>query len=451
MVPSGTGHPLRIAIVGSGPSAMFVAEALLESGRPVEISVLERLPVPFGLVRFGVAPDHQTTKRAADSMQKTLGDPSVKFFGNVSVGRDVSVDELKALFDAVVLATGASNDVALKISGANLDNVIGSSRFVGWYNGHPDHAACAPNLDAANVAIVGLGNVALDVARILAKNPAELEATDIADYALKALRTSVVRDIFIVGRRSAFETKFSYPELRELQTLRDAVPVIDASSLHHESPMQPTKAQARNFEVFRSFAANDPLSRPKRIHFVLNATPVAIEGSGTVERLVLEQRIADADPNTTMTREIQCGLVVTAIGFCSQPISSVGFDDARNILSNEAGKVGDGIFVAGWAGRGPSGVIGSNKPDAYRVASRIVAEHQKPASRQGWYRSRMPAPAARDFLGITGRMGADRSHRANRTGRGFYTYQDRRRCTDAGNRLLRLASGASARRSQRLR
>ena len=367
--PSSVGSkPLSVAIVGSGPSALFTAEALLESGRQVEVAIIERLPVPFGLVRFGVAPDHQTTKRASDSMDAVLAMPGVRLYGNVEVGKDISLPELRSLFDAVVLATGASRDRRLGIEGEDLAHVVGSSAMVGWYNGHPDHTALSPGLGESSAVIIGMGNVALDIARILAKAVDLLAETDIARHALAALALSNVQDIYIVGRGSPRQAKFSYPELREIQSLENTVLVTDPLAFPASAAPGTSKAQTRIFDLLKSFAANHPGSKRKRIHFVFDSRPVEICGKDSVESLLVEERIF----GQKRVRRILCGLVVTAIGYRSTPMADTAFDDARMIVPNTAGLVDDRLFAAGWIGRGSSGVIGTNKPDAYRVAAQIA-------------------------------------------------------------------------------
>jgi NADPH-dependent glutamate synthase beta subunit-like oxidoreductase len=373
-------RPLSVAIVGSGPSALFTAEALLESGRDVEVAIIERLPVPFGLVRFGVAPDHLATKRVSETMGSVLALPRVRFFGNVEVGKDILLPELRALFDAVVLATGASTDRRLGIKGEDLADVIGSSAIVGWYNGHPDHAGLSPRLSTDSVAILGMGNVALDIARILAKPADRLAETDIARHALSALALSGVRDIYVVGRGSPLQAKFSYPELREMQSLEDAVPVTNPLALPAAAPPGTSRAQARIFDMFKSFAANDPASRRKRIHFVFDARPVEILGKDAVESLWVEEKFL----GQKRVRKIPCGLVVTAIGYRSAPLADVPFDHERMVVPNTAGLVADRLFAVGWIARGPSGVIGTNKPDAYGVASQIADAGLAPANRDGF-------------------------------------------------------------------
>ena len=276
-------RPLTVAIVGSGPSAHFTAEALLESGRDVEVAIIDRLPVPFGLVRFGVAPDHQTTKRVSDSMGAILARPAVRFYGNVEVGTDISLPELRSLFDAVVLATGASSDRRLGIAGDDLAHVVGSSAMVGWYNGHPDHTTLSPRLSEDSAVIIGVGNVALDIARILAKPTAGLAETDIAEHALAALARSNVKEIYIVGRGSPMQAKFSYPELREMQSLEDAVPVTDPLTFPATPAAGASKAQIRIFDLLKTFAANQPNAKSKRIHFIFGARPVEICGKDAVE------------------------------------------------------------------------------------------------------------------------------------------------------------------------
>jgi ferredoxin--NADP+ reductase len=364
-------NTLSVVIVGSGPSAFFTAEALLQSGCNVRVAILERLPLPFGLVRFGVAPDHQHTRRVADTMGAILNDERVRFYGNVEFGKDIFLSDLKQHFDAIVLATGASNDARLGINGEDLANAVGSAEVVGWYNGHPQYAGRRPHLGAKNVAIIGMGNVALDIARILSGPPDRLRGTDISPLALAALENSSIENVFVIGRKSPFEAKFSYPELRELSSLEGVVATTDPLTFPANPPPDAKKSQLRTYDVFRSFAANDPASKPKRIHFVFNAVPIEVRGQHTVQSLVLEQRSSIAG---TQSYQLSCGLVVTAIGFRSAPLRDVPFDHTRMIVPNIDGRVGHRVYAVGWISRGPNGVIGTHKPAAYTVASHIIGE-----------------------------------------------------------------------------
>ena len=365
----------HFAIVGSGPAGYYTAEALLKGfGDAARIDVIDRLPTPYGLVRSGVAPDHQSLKAVAGRFEKVALSPGVRFVGNVTVGRDVSVDELLGLYDAVVMATGAPNDRPLGIPGSDMPGVIGSAAFVGWYNGHPDFADLRPPLDRADAVVIGNGNVALDVARILAKTRAEFGGSDIAAHALDALDASAVRRITVVGRRGPHQIAMTPKELGELAHLEDAAPAIDAADLPSEdedAALDP--GQRKSVALLRAFAASPPGKR-KTIAFDFFARPMAIEGDGRPERLIVERtRLTPggAAQGTGETYPIPCGLVVSAIGYKTPPIPGVAFDKAGGRFANAGGKIADRLYAVGWARRGPSGTIGTNRPDGYEVAEAV--------------------------------------------------------------------------------
>jgi len=372
--------PISVAIVGSGPAGFYTAEALLKASGDVRVDIIERLPTPFGLVRAGVAPDHQSTKEVARKFERTALREEVSYFGNVELGRDVSLGELRAMYDAVVLATGAHRDRPLNIPGEDKKGVYGSASFVGWYNGHPDFRDLNPALDTTAAAVIGNGNVALDVARVLVRSEAELAATDIADYAAQAIGSSRLGDIHIVGRRGPLEAKFANVELRELNTLSEGVPLADLSELPAsvgELSDRERRLKAKNLETLREFAAHRPDEKPRRIHFRFFAKPVEILGRERVEGLRFERtRITDGRVHGTGEFfEIECGAVITAIGYCSSPIEGAPFDRKRCVVTSEDGRVAEGLYAVGWVQRGPSGVISSNRPEAAAVAVHIGQDH----------------------------------------------------------------------------
>lgn len=359
---------MRVAIVGSGPSACFTVEALLERGDPIEIDVLERLPSLFGLVRFGVAPDHPRTRRVAETFARILSADRVKVFTNVEVGREVSIADLRHRYDAVVLATGATQDTKLAIPGADATGIFGAAQFVGWYNGHPDFAALAPALDTPAMAVVGMGNVALDVARLLAKTHEELRETEISPWALDAISRSGIRDIYIIGRRGALDAKFTNPELRELDQLRDAVPIVHGVCLPRPESPTVSRLQMRNLKTFWSFANATRKGAHKRVHFLFHAKPVGILGDGRVSGVRL-----DIGGSAARTIDLACGAVITAIGFRPAPLAGVPFDCASGLVVHDNGRIDRGLYAVGWIKRGPSGVIGTSKPDG-AAAARCIAE-----------------------------------------------------------------------------
>ncbi len=371
---------LNVAIVGAGPSGFYAAEALIKRDLDCRIDILESLPTPFGLIRFGVAPDHEKTKRVSRSYEKTALDEAVRYFGNVEVGRDIGLEKLRELYDAVILAVGAPLDQELAVPGGDLRGVVGSAQFVGWYNGHPDFRDLDPDLDCGAVAIIGNGNVALDVARILAKTSAEMAATDLPDYAAKVIHAAPIRDIYIFGRRGPNEAKWTNVELREMGRLKDAVPALDAAllpeSVGGEMSERDRRLKEKNLATLKSFPDVAATGKGKRIHFEFYARPVEVLGTDRVEGLRLERTRVEHGKAVGSNEffEIACGLVVASIGYRSRPISGVPFDDRRGVIENRKGRVAPGLYAVGWAMRGPSGVIGTNKPDADLVAGHIEAD-----------------------------------------------------------------------------
>lgn len=325
----------RVAIVGAGPSGFFAADGLLRARPDLRIDLIDRLPTPFGLVRAGVAPDHQGTKAIARQFERLLAQPGVRFAGNVEVGRDLSWEALQAGYDAVIVATGMAIDRKLGVPGEELPFVWGSWKFVAWLNGHPDFRQ-GPDLSAVKrVAVIGNGNVALDVARVLAKSADEMARSDIVPEAGAAIAAAPLTDIYVIGRRGPEHASFTGNELAEMGRLSRAVAVADSAALAVEAPAgDPTPERlrkARNLEILRGFAANAPGSKPITVHFVFNR-PTATIDPGAFD------------------------LVITCIGY-----GGVAFPG------------GDGIFPVGWARRGPSGTIPTNRPDSHAVAQQVIA------------------------------------------------------------------------------
>ena len=379
--------PVDIAIIGAGPSGFYTAEALIRTGLDCRIDIIESLPTPYGLIRFGVAPDHEKTKGVTRAYERTALHERVAYYGNVEVGRDIGMTELRQLYDAVVLAFGASLDRRLNIPGGDLHGVYGSAEFVGWYNGHPDHRDLGPDLTRGAVAVIGNGNVALDMARILVKTPEEMARTDLPEFVSAAIQASGVEDVYLIGRRGPAEAKWTNVELREIAQLADCAPIVDPQVI----PEQPgdglterdRRLRDRNLKTMRGFLEIKREGKKKRIHFIFFAKPVEVLGEEAVSGLRLEQtRLEDGRSiGTGKTFEIPCGLVVAAIGYRSQPVSGIPFDERRGTVVNRQGRVAKGLYVVGWAKRGPSGVIGSNKPDADSIADHIVRDLQpSPAS-----------------------------------------------------------------------
>jgi len=368
----------HFAIVGSGPAGFYTAEALEKAyGEEGRIDILDRYPVPYGLIRFGVAPDHQSLKAVSKRYDKVAESAGVDFIGNVTVGRDVSIAELLELYDAVILATGAPHDRKLGIPGEDLPGVVGSAEFVGWYNGHPDFADLDPPLGGTHAAVIGNGNVALDCARILSKTRAEFEGSDIVGHALEALDASTIRTVTILGRRGPHQIAMTPKELGELGHLDAASPVVEAADfppLEADEALEP--GHRKSITILRGFAGTPPdAGKPKRMVFDFFAKPVRIEGDGKVERIIVERTELDETGSargTGETYEVPASLIITAIGYSTSPIAEVPFEGGKFV--NQGGRIADRLYAVGWARRGPSGTIGTNRPDGYEVADAIAAE-----------------------------------------------------------------------------
>lgn len=378
-------HRLHVAIIGSGPAGYYTAEALSDAGDAVAVDIIDRLPTPFGLIRGGVAPDHQSIKQVAKRYAKTALRDNVRFVGNVTLGHDISIEELMTLYDAVVLATGATGDRRLDVPGEDLDGVWGSSVFVGWYNSHPDYADLDVRLDVASVAVIGNGNVAIDVARILAKTAAEMADSDLAPHAAARIHGAPLRDIYIFGRRGPADASFTPKETGEMGELDRAVSLVSAADLPPESADQTLEPGKRKVMAhLRRFAQNSPKDKPVRIHFVFHARPVAILGSSSVCGIRMEHTRVEAGRAVGAGEmfDVPCGLVVSAIGYRTSAIAGVPFDERRGLFPNDHGLVRERLYATGWARRGPSGTIGTNRPDGIEIAQRILAE-VKPSDRSG--------------------------------------------------------------------
>jgi ferredoxin--NADP+ reductase len=375
------GVSLNIAIVGAGPAGFYAAEAAVKTfGGAATVDIIDRLPTPFGLIRAGVAPDHQSIKAVVKRYGATAVGEGVRYLGNVMVGRDVSVEELCSLYDAVVLSVGAPEDRRLGIEGDDLPGVLGSAAFVGWYNGHPDFADLVVPLDHHGVAVIGNGNVAIDCARVLAKTTAELATSDIAQHALMALEKSAVRDVHIVGRRGPHQASFTTKEAGELGHLARARAVVKAQDLPPEAEDAALEPGHRKMVGhLRSFAVGTASAdeKPVTINFEFFRRPVAVEGKSRVERLIVETtRLEDGRAvGTGELHAIPCGLVIAAIGYKTTPIAGVEFSDALGrFVCDAAGRIGAGLYASGWARRGPSGTIGTNRPDGFSVFETVAAD-----------------------------------------------------------------------------
>jgi len=367
------------AIVGSGPAGFYTAEALAKAyGDQARIDIIDRYAVPYGLIRFGVAPDHQSLKAVAKRYDKVAETETVRFVGNVTIGSDVAIDDLTNLYDAVILATGAPHDRKLGIPGEELAGVVGSAEFVGWYNGHPDFADLDPPLDGTHAAVIGNGNVALDCARILSKTRAEFEGSDIVGHALDALEEAATQIITILGRRGPHQIAMTPKELGELGHLQAASPDVDAADfppVEADEALEP--GHRKSITILREFAATPVDSKkPKRMIFDFFAKPLRIEGNCKAERIVVERTRLDEEGRAVGTGEsyeVPASLIVSCIGYATSPIPNVPYDEAHGHFLNDHGQINDQLYCVGWARRGPTGTIGTNRPDGYEVAEQVAA------------------------------------------------------------------------------
>jgi ferredoxin--NADP+ reductase len=386
--------PARIAIIGSGPTGFFATDALLKSGQHVVVDVFERLASPFGLVRLGVAPDHGKIKTITKTFEKIMNDnpTRVSFMGNVTVGRDVTVDELRRHYDAVLFSSGAESDRRLGIPGEDLPGSHTATAFVAWYNGHPDARDLTFDLSRERAFVVGQGNVAMDVARILAKSPDELMKTDIATHALEVLAESKIKEIHVIGRRGPAQVKFTPPEVRELGELQACDVVIDQSALALDAASQTERETGPEsirkileiLEGFSTRAAREGVA--KRLFLRFLESPTALAGAGRVETITLEKNRLSGEPmnlsatgtGTFVTEP--CDILFRSVGYKGRPLPGVPFDEKRGVIPNAQGRVLDGgsvapgLYTAGWIKRGPSGVIGTNKPDALETVTKLIED-----------------------------------------------------------------------------
>jgi ferredoxin/flavodoxin---NADP+ reductase len=400
---------LRVAIIGSGPAAFFTAEALLgRAALDVSVDMFERLPAPYGLVRFGVAPDHQKIKSVTRSFDKVARKGGFRFFGNVDVGGHVSLDDLRRHYHAICFATGAQSDRRLGIPGEDLERSHSATEFVAWYNGHPDCRALSFDLSVERVAVVGVGNVAVDVARVLCRTPEELAATDIASYAEEALRRSGVKEVYLLGRRGPVQAAFTTPEVRELGELSGAdvhVPP-DEATLDPLSQGELARADDRSLskkiEVLQEFSRRPRSGKPRLLTLRFLVSPVELlnDGRGGVGGMrIVRNRLVDdgrgglkAVP-TDRVELLPVDLVFRSVGYRGVAIPGLPFDERSGVVPNEAGRVlrdgrpAPGLYVTGWIKRGPTGVIGTNKPDGAETAERISAD---------WSAGALPRPVDPD-------------------------------------------------------
>jgi ferredoxin--NADP+ reductase len=366
---------MRVAVVGSGPAGFYAAGALLAADPPVEVDMFERLPTPWGLVRLGVAPDHPKLKTVSRAFEKIAERPGFRFLGNVELGRDLTHDDLVRLYDAVIYAVGAQSDRRLGVPGEDLPGSWPATEFVAWYNGHPDHQQLEFDLNVERAVVIGIGNVALDIARMLALTHEELAPTDASDASIAAIASSSIREIVVVGRRGPAQASFTTPELQEMGELAGADVIVDAAELEGAEPKD-TNAE-RNLDVLREFAAREPEGKPRRVVFRFFRSPVAILGEERVEGIELVRNELDENERAVATGEretLSCGLVFRSVGYRGVELPSVPFDDRSGTIPNEGGRVAPGVYCAGWIKRGPTGVIGTNKKDATETVELLLED-----------------------------------------------------------------------------
>lgn len=369
----------HIAIIGSGPAGYYTAEAAQKHwGEAAHIDIFDRLPVPYGLIRSGVAPDHQSVKGVSRRYEAVALSDNVRFIGHVTAGVDVSVEDLLGLYDAVVLATGAPADRKLELPGADLGNIFGSAAFVGWYNGHPDFADLAPDLSGHHAVVIGNGNVALDVARVLAKTQDEFAGSDIVAHAFDALAGSKLTGVTILGRRGPHQIAMTPKELGELGHLSRAMPHVAVADLppeEEDAALEPGLRKA--VQLLRCFAGQAAQDEDFPIDFAFYTSPHALLGQDGHVREIEVERTKLVDGKAVGTGEfriIPADLVVSCIGYQTPPIPGVPYDEARGRFANEEGRILPGLYCVGWARRGPSGTIGTNRPDGFAIVERMAQD-----------------------------------------------------------------------------
>lgn len=440
--------PLRVAVIGSGPAGFYVVERFFrEPGLRVEIDVFDELATPFGLVRGGVAPDHQKIKAVARAYDRIARRPNFRFYGNVRYGRDVHLDDLKAHYHQLCFTTGAQTDRSLDVPGEDLDGSHAATEFVAWYNGHPDYRERRFDLSGTNAVVIGVGNVAIDVARILCRTYEELAVTDMADYALEALGRSRIRNVYLVGRRGPAQAAFTDPEIKEMGELPDADVVVLPEEARLDPLSQaeveanPRKAVNRKVEILQGYAARRPAGRARRlmVRFLLSPTEIIGDGRGRVSAVRLARNELYAGDNGALraraTEEyetIPADIVFRSVGYQGVALPDIPFDQSRGVIPNHRGRVlaekgGTplaGLYAAGWIKRGPTGVIGTNKPDAAETVERMLEDlragavmdpaHPEVAAAQRLVRERQPDYVSyEDWLRLD-RLETDRGREAGR-------------------------------------
>jgi ferredoxin/flavodoxin---NADP+ reductase len=385
--------PLRVAVIGAGPSGFYATDALLKQREDVSIDLIERLPTPYGLVRYGVAPDHQKLKSVTKLYERTSGDPRMRFLGNVEFGTDLTHEDVRRHYHAVIYAVGSPSDRKLNIPGEDKAACMSATEFVAWYNGHPDYVGLEVPLDARSVAVIGMGNVAVDVARVLAKSVDELAQTDMADYAIDHLRTSQVTDVYMLGRRGPAEAKFTTKELRELGELENADIVVLPEELEVSEASLASIAddatKQKNLEVLRAMAAKPLEGKPRRLHIRFCVSPKEVLGDERISAVTLERNRLEPTETGYMQsvgtgelETLEAQLLLRSVGYQGTALPGVPFDARKHVIPNDRGRVLDapggaplaGEYVAGWIKRGPTGVIGTNKADAMETVESLLQD-----------------------------------------------------------------------------
>jgi NADPH-dependent glutamate synthase beta subunit-like oxidoreductase len=360
---------IKIAIIGSGPAAFYTAQSLLKEDIEYEIDIIEKLFSPYGLVRYGVSPDHQSTKNVSRVFERTLNNTNVEFFGGIEINNSPSIEDILALYDTVVIATGMAKDRDLNINNTNISGYFGATQFVNWYNGHPEYKNLSPDLSGDTAIIIGNGNVAIDCARLLVSSAKELEDTDITDYAKIALLNSGIKKVYIIGRRGPLDAKFTTVEIREMSELLDCDQVLSKGTLQSISKTILEDEISKQYRILTSFPEEKPRNsnKTKTVEFKFYLSPINILGTDRISDVEFKDNLNEN--NTTIS--IKANLLISAIGYEGEEIEGVPTDSTGKIINND-NIIKDRLYAVGWASRGPTGVIGTNKQDGAKVAKLIT-------------------------------------------------------------------------------
>ncbi len=373
---------IKIAIIGSGPSAFYTVQNLVKSDLDCEIDILEKLFSPYGLVRYGIAPDHQSTKNIIRVFEKVLLNKKVQFFGNVEINNDPSLNQLMNLYDAVVISTGMAKDKPLNINELNKEGYYGATEFVNWYNGHPAYVSLNPDLKSDTAIVIGNGNVAIDCARLLVKSKNELKNSDITSYAYKALINSSIKKVYIVGRRGPLDAKFTTVEIREMGELNDCSALLSTGTINSINKNQLNDDLSKQYRILTNFpeANNINTEKNKSVEFKFYASPIEIIGDKKVTGIKFKNNLLKNNNNNEYFT-INCGIVISAIGYTGYKISNIKTNNNGMILHKE-NIIKKGLYTTGWISRGPNGVVGTNKHDGAKVAKHII-ENIKDQNKEG--------------------------------------------------------------------